>query len=147
MKKSKFSVKSMAQLDRRNFVRLLPAAGVVLPEVFRSAVAQNPIPAQPAPATPAPGRITVEILHEAEKMIGLELTEAQEKMALAGANRNLASYEGLRRIEVPLDTELATLFHPALPGKRYSKTRTPLRRARVRTPAFKTVADLAFCTV
>ena len=152
MKKSKFSVKSMAQLDRRNFVRLLPAAGVVLPEVFRSAGAQSPIPAQPAPATPAPaqpapGRITVEILHEAEKMIGLELTEAQEKMALAGANRNLASYEGLRRIEVPLDTELATLFHPALPGKRYAKTRTPLRRARVKTPAFKTVADLAFCTV
>jgi Asp-tRNA(Asn)/Glu-tRNA(Gln) amidotransferase A subunit family amidase len=147
MKKSKFSVKSMGQLDRRNFVRLLPTAGVVLPEVFRSAVAQNPIPAQPVPATPAPGSITVEILHEAEKMIGLELTEAQEKMALAGANRNLASYEGLRRIEVPLDTELATLFHPALPGKRYSKTRTPLRRARAKTPAFKTVADLAFCTV
>lgn len=147
MKKSKFSVKSMAQLDRRNFVRLLPTAGVLLPEVFRSAVAQNPIPAQPVPARPTTDRITAEILHEAEKMIGLELTEAQEKMALAGANRNLASYEGLRRIEVPLDTELATLFHPALPGKRYSKTRTPLRRARVKTPAFKTVSDLAFCTV
>lgn len=142
MKKSKFIARSVARLDRRNFVKLLPAAAVVLPESLGSTGMQNQ-----SPARPATDRISAEMLHEAEKLIGIELTEAQEKTALTGVNRNLGSYEGLRRIQIPLDTELATLFHPALPGKRYAKTRTPLRRARVTAPAFKSITDLAFCTV
>lgn len=100
-----------------------------------------------AAQTAGEGRITRETLHEAGKLIGVELTAAEEAQALPGVNRNLVSYEGLRRIEVPLDTELATLFHPALPGRRFSRVRTPLRRRRTVAPAFNQIEELAFCTV
>lgn len=100
-----------------------------------------------AAQTAATGRITRETLHEAGKLIGVELTAAEEALALPGVNRNLLGYEGLRRIEVPLDTELATLFHPALPGRRFSRVRTPLRRRRTVAPAFNQLEELAFCTV
>ena len=60
------------------------------------------------------------MLRQAEKLIGIELTDAQEAMALANASTNLDRYETLRKIDVPLDTEPATLFHPALPGKKFN---------------------------
>lgn len=122
-------------------MKSLPAAGaaVMLPEsgVTEAGAGQAPVN----------GRISREMLHEAAQLAGLSLTEAQETQALPGINRNLTSYETLRRIDVPLDTELATLFNPALPGKRYQRTRTPLRRTRVAPPSFTKVEDLAFCTV
>jgi Asp-tRNA(Asn)/Glu-tRNA(Gln) amidotransferase A subunit family amidase len=124
-------------IDRRDFVRLLPsAAGAALA-----------IPDGVAATGGQEARITREAVSAAEKLIGLTLTEAEETMALNGLNRNLTSYETLRRIEVPLDTELATLFHPALPGKRFRTARTPLRRTRVAAPEYAKVEDLAFCTV
>ena len=52
------------------------------------------------------------MMHQAEKLIGIELTDAQEAMALGGVNRNLDSYEAIRKIDVPLDTEPAIAFHP-----------------------------------
>ena len=41
----------------------------------------------------------------------------RKQMALAGVNRNLDSYEQLRKLDVPLDTEPAITFRPYLPGK------------------------------
>ncbi len=52
------------------------------------------------------------MMREAEKLIGIELTDAQEAMALGGVNRNLDSYETVRKIDIPLDTEPAIAFHP-----------------------------------
>src|SRR5438034_8306180 len=86
-------------VDRRSFVKLLPAlgaAGLAASKFPVSAVAQTPT-ATPTPLpspspTPAP-RITKEMLHTAEKLIGLEYTDAQEAMALPSVNRLLANYE------------------------------------------------------
>ena len=84
---------------------------------------------------------------QAEKLIGIELTDAQEAMALGGVNRNLDSYETVRKIDVPLDTEPAIAFHPARARKELYTSKTKFRFGKVDVPQFKTVDDLAFATV
>lgn len=141
---------SDAKLNRRSFVKLLPAAGAAGLTMANpdAALAQG---GQQQTAQ----RVTREMLQATEKLIGIELDEAQENMALPGVNRNLSSYEAVRKIDVPLDTEPATAFHPALPGKlktyrqraaRYAK---PAKSGVNKTvaPKFTSVEDLAFATV
>lgn len=141
---------SDSQLNRRSFVKLLPAAtaaGLTLPDV-EAAPPQNRQSQQGAQ------RVSRETMHAAEQLIGIEMTEAHETMALPGVNRNLAGYEALRKIDVPLDTEPATAFHPALPGKlkqyRARKGATAKSKARAGKPEllkFNSVDELAFATV
>src|SRR5690349_14778375 len=133
--------------DRRAFVKLLPAlgaAGLTATKLPLDALAQTPLPS-PSP-TPAP-RVTKEMMHQAEKLIGIELTDAQEAMALGGVNRNLDAYEAVRRIDIPLDTEPAIAFHPARARKELYVNKTKFRFGKVETPQFKTIEDLAFATV
>src|SRR5687767_15896057 len=106
-------------VGRRNFVKLLPAlgaAGLTVSKLPLDALAQTPSPTplpSPSPSpTPAP-RITKEMMRQAEKLIGIEFNDAQEAMALGGVNRNLDSYEAIRKVDVPLDTEPAIAFHPS----------------------------------
>ncbi|HLG17818.1 MAG TPA: amidase [Blastocatellia bacterium] len=142
-----------AVLNRRGFVKAMAAAGIAAP--------LSPVVAAQQPRQPqTPQRVTKEMLHAAEQLIGIELNDAQETMALQGVNGNLASYEALRKIDVPLDTEPAIAFHPALRGKRLNakpeskrpaaKSRKPagkpIKPHRVEPPKFKSVEDLAFCT-
>jgi Asp-tRNA(Asn)/Glu-tRNA(Gln) amidotransferase A subunit family amidase len=132
--------------NRRSFVKLLPALGAAslaaqhlsLPE----ALAQTP---QQQPQTPM--RVTKAEMKAAEKLIGVELTDAQETMALPNVNRNLEAYEALRKIEVPLDTEPAVAFHPAPPGKKFDVKAGKFKLAKAQPPPFKSVEDLAFATV
>src|SRR6266850_1147295 len=108
-------------IGRRSFVKLLPAAGVAgltVSGLPLKVLAQTPTPtptSSPRPS-PTPLRITKDMMHNAEKLIGIELTDKQEDMALLGVNRSLDSYEVVRKLDVPLDTEPAIVFHPALPG-------------------------------
>src|SRR4029079_12841473 len=110
--------------------------------------AQTPSPTPtPSPSpTPAP-RITKEMMHQTEKLIGIELNDAQEAMALGGVNRNLDSYETIRKIDIPLDTEPAIAFHPARARKQLYTAKTKFRFGKIDVPQFKTVEDLAFATV
>src|SRR5215510_15099279 len=105
------------QIDRRSFFKLLQDAGLGGSVFYEGANAQQ------APQQ-APQKVTKETLRAAEQLIGIELTDEQEAMALSGVNRNLASYEALRKIDVPLDTEPAIAFHPAPPGKKFNTTRS-----------------------
>lgn len=146
---------SDVKLNRRSFVKLLPAAGAAGLTITEADAAL----AQTRTATAGGNqqttqRITREMMQAAEKLIGIEMTEAHENMALPGVNRNLGSYENLRKIDVPLDTEPATAFHPALPGKlktyRQRAAKTPkAAKAASKTvaPKFASVEDLAFATV
>src|SRR5438445_3955201 len=154
MKETKPKTRSKSSINRRNFVKLLPAAGAAGLAVSKSpltAFAQTPTPAaSPSPRpSPTPLRITKEMMHNAEKLIGIELTDAQETMALRGVNGNLDSYEAIRKIDVPLDTEHAVVFHPALPG--FHVKRAPVKvkfKFGKNEPAqFKSVDDLAFASV
>src|ERR1043166_6084928 len=139
------------RVGRRNFVKLLPALGAasfVASKLPLEAIAQTPSPTPtPSPSpTPAP-RVTKEMMHQAEKLIGIELNDAQEAMALEGVNRNLGSYETIRKIDIPLDTEPAIAFHPAHARKQLYAPRTKFRFGKVDVPQFKTVDDLAFAGV
>ena len=133
------------RVGRRSFIRLLSALGVTAAS-NTAPLAQAPSPTPSPSPTPAP-RITKEMMHEAEKLIGIELTDAQEAMALGGVNRNLDAYETIRKIEIPLDTEPAIVFHPLRAKKELYAPRTKFRFGRVEAPAFKSVEDLAFATV
>ena len=147
----------LEKFDRRTFVKLVPAIGVAaatIPHLAADAVGQTPTPT-PTPAqvpspsptpTPAPLRVTKEMLRGAEQLFGIELTEAHELMALPNVNTNLERYETLRKIDVPLDTEPATLFHPALPGKKFNMTRRKFALSKPEVPKFASVEDLAFAT-
>src|SRR5262245_54520435 len=107
MKKNKKPRKT--NVDRRSFVKLLPAlgaAGLAATNLPLDALAQTPSPT-PSPSPTPPLRITQEMMHQAEKLIGIELTDAQEAIALSGVNRNLDAYETNRKLDVPLDTEPA----------------------------------------
>src|SRR6266478_9828960 len=141
-------------INRRNFVKLLPAAGaagLVASKSPLSALAQTPTPvASPSPRpSPSPLRVTKEMMHNAEKLIGIELTDAQETMAVRGVNGNLDSYEAIRKIDVPLDTEPAIAFHPALPGFRVKRApaKVKFKFGKNEPAQFKSVEDLAFATV
>ena len=63
----------------------------------------------------------------AEKLFGIEFTDAQEAMALNGVNRNLDSYEANRKIDIPLDTEPAIAFHLARAKKQLYSAKTKFR--------------------
>jgi len=146
--------KKRKSINRRTFVKLLPAAGAAGLAVSRSplkALAQTATPTPtPSPRlSPAPMRITRDMMHDAEKLIGIELTDKQEDMALPGVNRALDNYEVVRKIDVPLDTEPAIVFHPALPGFHIKRaaTRTKFKFGRNEPAQFKSVEDLAFATV
>ncbi len=163
MKKSRTSRptdNSDAKLNRRAFVKLLPAsvAGGAASLAIPGGDAVSAQARQGQQGQQAAQRVTREMMHATEQLIGIELTEAQETMALGGVNRNLSSYEALRKIDVPLDTEPATAFHPALPGKlKQLRERQPVRnrdrkgaaalRGKVEIPKFASVEDLAFATV
>ncbi len=152
MKKNR-SRKTRTSVDRRSFVKLLPAvgmAGLAVTKLPLDVLAQTPMPAplpSPSPSPTPPLRITKDMMRATEKLIGIELTDAQEAMALGGVNRNLDSYEANRKIEVPLDTEPAFSFHPARANKKLYTAKTKFRFGRVELPQFKTIEDLAFATV
>ena len=132
------------QINRRTFVKLLPAAGAVgvaAPDLFLAST--QPQQQQQPPPTQ---RVTKEMLHAAEQLIGIELNDAQETMALRGVNQALAGYETLRKIEVPLDTEPATAFHPALPGKKFDWKPIKFRLTRQEIPKYGSLEEVAFFT-
>jgi Asp-tRNA(Asn)/Glu-tRNA(Gln) amidotransferase A subunit family amidase len=148
-------VKRGTDLNRRTLLQLLSGAGVatlLATDTLDPALAQSPTGAPATPlASPSPAatqsRVTVEMLREAKKLIGIELTEAEEAMALPGVNRNLDNYEAVRKIDIPLDTEPAISFHPAPANKRLYAQRSRFRFSQTELPQFKSIEDLAFATV
>ena len=124
-------------MNRRRFFSTLLAAG-----------AAAPVLAQQGPA--APPRIDRLRLDAAESIFGVDFTEAEEQMALNSVNRNLDSYEQLRKLNIPLDTEPAITFRPYLPGKRPTGKSTPgarLKIAKPVVPANLTPEQIAFLPV
>jgi Asp-tRNA(Asn)/Glu-tRNA(Gln) amidotransferase A subunit family amidase len=124
-------------MNRRRFFSTLLAAGAAAP-----AFAQQP--------SAAPQRIDRLRLDAAESIFGVDFNEAEEQMALGSVNRNLDSYEQLRKLNIPLDTEPAITFRPYLPGKRPAGKATPgarLKFARPVVPSNLTPDEIAFLPV
>jgi Asp-tRNA(Asn)/Glu-tRNA(Gln) amidotransferase A subunit family amidase len=92
-------------LGRRRFLKAVPAAvaaTVTIPAALRAQ--------RGASATPP--KFGKDVLKCAEQIDGLQFTDAEEEMAVGGASRNLDSYEELRQLNIPLDTEPAITFRP-----------------------------------
>ncbi len=101
-------------MNRRRFFSALTSA-------FAAGAAAPALAQQPA----APPKIDRLRLDAAESIFGVDFTEAEEQMALGTVNRNLDSFEQLRKLAVPLDTEPAMTFRPYLPGKKPIGKATP----------------------
>lgn len=141
------------RIGRRTFLGTVPAAvaaGVAAPALALAGQGTTP-PAAPAPAAAqqadTPLHFGVETLKSAEKVIGVGFKESEEEMLLRGANRNLESYQALRTLEIPLDTEPAITFRPYLPGKRPPAAGPRMKTLRVSAPVVRVTSsleDLAF---
>ena len=96
--------KTVERIGRRRFIRAVPAAvaaTVTLPAVLQGQRGGG-----------APPKFGKDVLKCAEQIDGLHFTDAEEEMAVGGVSRNLDSYEELRALTIPLDTEPAITFRP-----------------------------------
>jgi Asp-tRNA(Asn)/Glu-tRNA(Gln) amidotransferase A subunit family amidase len=64
--------------------------------------------------------VTTKTIAEAEKIIGLEFTEAQRERIVQNLNNNVPFYEAMRALEMPNDTPFPLYFDPTPPGKQYN---------------------------
>jgi Asp-tRNA(Asn)/Glu-tRNA(Gln) amidotransferase A subunit family amidase len=141
-------MKKMAQpIGRRRFLQAVPAAlaaTVAVPGIVRAQRGGG-----------APPRFGKDVLKCAEQIDGVRFTDAEEELAVGGASRNLDSYEELRKLNIPLDTEPAMTFRPyrgqtrssgQMPASAGQSTRNAkLAVARVpKTAAPGNLEDLAF---
>jgi Asp-tRNA(Asn)/Glu-tRNA(Gln) amidotransferase A subunit family amidase len=135
----------MADNSRRSFLKTVPVA--VAGAVGAKVAAQG---------TPAAGPIKPGTIDAAEAIAGLDLHQDEEAAIAGGLNNRLRTFQQLRNTNVPLDTELAVLFTPVLPGKapkgpatphaglRYTRAPMALRRpANLEDVAFWPIARLA----
>src|SRR5512138_944919 len=86
------------------------------------------------------------MLAHALQLIGLSFTADQQAMMLPQVNRQLGTFESLRKIDIPLDTEPAFQFRPLVNPERLPKApifrHSPLHMPRAR----RTPEDIAFLT-
>ena len=78
---------------------------------------REPRGARRSPDSSPPPRIDKPTLDCAEKIFGVDFTEAEEEQAASAVNQNLGNFERLRELNIPLDTEPAITFRPYLPGQ------------------------------
>ena len=124
---------------RRRFLKAVPAA--VAGALAAPALAQQP---------PADARIKKETLDCGEKIFGVDFTDEQEAAVVGGVNRNLNSYEALRKTAIPLDTDVPLEFRPYLPGKKPKPGATPGAKLKVALqpgPRPSSLEDLAFLPI
>jgi Asp-tRNA(Asn)/Glu-tRNA(Gln) amidotransferase A subunit family amidase len=120
MKKASSASRGLA---RRRFLKAVPAAvaaGVVAPIAARQPQEQQ--------------RIGKDTLECTEKVMGIDFSEADQEQALGGVNRNLQSFEQLRKIDIPLDVEPPLSFRPYPPGKKPRGGATPNARLKIALP-------------
>jgi len=109
------------ELDRRGFMGLLP--------LFGAGVATAPGLLQRQEQEYA---VSLEDLDAMERIMGLDFGVEEDEMAQRGVNRNLRTFEQLRELDIPLDTEPALTFDPRPAG--FAMPTGP-SRFRMRQPA------------
>lgn len=130
------------QKSRRSFLKAVPAA-------VAGAVATNAFAQQQG----AVGPISRETVDCAEKITGLDFHSSEEEAIARSLNGNLSTYQQLRQIEIPHDTEVALTFRPYLPGEKPAGPATPGRPVRYWKPAAASIKrpanleDVAFWPV
>jgi Asp-tRNA(Asn)/Glu-tRNA(Gln) amidotransferase A subunit family amidase len=109
-----------APLDRRAFVAMCSAAslgGAAIPAAMWQAARQA-------------GKITADMLADAEAVIGLEFTDAERELMLEGINEHLEAYARIRAVPIDNSVRPALLFDPVLPAHPPRPREGPNRRSR-----------------
>src|ERR1700722_8270078 len=97
-------------------------------------------------------RITLDMVKAAERIAGLEFTDAQRELLIGDVNNHLNQYEHLRKIPLANDVVPCVRFTPVLPEMKFDMLRRPMKmsaRPVVQRPsnlddvAFWPVTDLA----
>ena len=122
---------------RRRFLATIPAVagGLAAPALAQQSTQDAPL------------RISKDTLDCGEKIFGVDFNDAEEEAALRGVNRSLESFEQLRKVDIPLDTEPAVTFRPYLPGHKPKPGATPGAAIKVTSPVpprHSSIEDLAF---
>jgi Asp-tRNA(Asn)/Glu-tRNA(Gln) amidotransferase A subunit family amidase len=107
-------------VDRRGFMAYMSALGLggtLLPGVLWARLQEQ-------------GEITSEILADASEVAGLDFTEEERDLMVAGLNRNLEAYEALREFPISNYVTPAVQFDPALPGRDLPSETRPFRFTR-----------------
>lgn len=129
-----------ARVARRRFLQVIPAA--VAGSLAAPALAQQP---------QTPPRLDKATLDCAEKVFGIDFTDAEDEQMARGVSRNLDTFEQLRQMNIPLDTEPAVTFRPYLPGKKPKPGATPGAKIKITSqgPAARraSIDELAFLPV
>ncbi len=140
-----------SQMTRRTLLELAPTVATLIATEAGIVTTAEVANAQQRGGD-VPQRVSKEQLKDALDVLGLDFTEEQRAMMLPGVNRALNGYDGLRKLTIPLDTEPAFHFRPALPGKepkpRASHFAPSTGSTHAAKPAaFKDVEELAFLPV
>lgn len=131
----------MPEFSRRTLLSIAPTVATLI-------ASEAGLEAQGRGQQNVPQRVSKDQLKAALEILGLEFTEAQRDQMLQGVNRALGSYEALRKIDVPLDTEPAFHFRPSLPGKEPKPRASKFFPTRVtKLAAFKDPEELCFLPV
>lgn len=99
-------------------------------------------------AQQAEKKINKEIIQQAEKVIGLEFTDAQRDSMQDALNDQLTNYINIRKVELKNSTPPAVLFNPIPQGFKFERKQKPLKfgdYSHVKMPA--KVEDLAFYSI
>lgn len=131
----------MPEFSRRTLLSLAPTVATLI-------ASEAGLEAQGRGQQNVPQRVSKDQLKAALEILGLDFTEAQRDQMLPGINRALGSFELLRKIDVPLDTEPAFHFRPALPGKEPKPRASKFFPTRVtKLATFKDPEELCFLPV
>jgi Asp-tRNA(Asn)/Glu-tRNA(Gln) amidotransferase A subunit family amidase len=93
-------------------------------------------------------KITLEMVTDALKLSGLELSEPERQAMVDSANQNLSRYDDLHNMHIPNDVSPPFHFSSLVPGIEVSKTKQPFRLSVA--PAVKrpsNLEDVAFWPV
>jgi Asp-tRNA(Asn)/Glu-tRNA(Gln) amidotransferase A subunit family amidase len=145
----------MPRLTRRSFVSLATASGVggatfldALWNRLDGSVASVGEDALVVQQQQAPAVVTREMITAAERIAGLEFTDAERDMMIANLNRSLVSYGELRTVPLPNAVPPAIQFSPIPLGRTLDLPEAPAnttRRKTVQRP--DTEEELAFMPV
>ena len=93
-------------------------------------------------------RITMDMVKAAERIAGVEFTDAERELLIDDVNDNLARCERMREIPLPNSVPSCLRFSPVMPGMKFDTVRRPLRTGKwpdVKRPA--NLEDVAFWPV
>ena len=85
-------------------------------------------------------RITLDMVTDALKLSGVELTESEREGIVNSANQNLTRFEAMRNLDIPNDVSPPFHFSAIVPGIEVNKTKKPFRLSSA--PAVKRPANL-----